>query len=245
MAAIDPTLVARVPLLGSLLGLPLPDNELDPIVRSQVTQDVAGKPAGAVPAWDCGRRTHLLVLEECHWLDPLSHDLLDVMARAVADLPVLILLAYRPLRLARRQAQQTSALPDHSEIFLAELEPEAMVELAYERLAETTDNGDARSAVPDTLVRRLVQQAEGNPFFLEELIKYIHDRGIDFRDEYALTQLDVPSSLEGLVLSRLDQVTESRKIVLKVASVVGRAFEAAWLWGVYPDLGDPGECTKT
>ena len=119
-----------------------------------------------------------------------------------------------------------------------------MVELAYERLTKrpaterpVRDSRYARS--------RLVQQAEGNPFFLEELIKYIHDRGINFRDEYALTQLDVPSSLEGLVLSRLDQVSESRKIVLKVASVVGALSRRHGCGAFIPIWVTQSECTKT
>ena len=91
----------RVPLLGSLLGLPLPDNELtqsfDPKLRKTSLESLLAQCLRGI----VGDEPTLLVLEECHWLDPLSHDLLDVMARAVADLPVLILLAYRPLRLAR------------------------------------------------------------------------------------------------------------------------------------------------
>jgi predicted ATPase len=53
-----------------------------------------------------------------------------------------------------------------------------------------------------------------------------------------LEQLELPSSLHSLVLSRIDQLTESQKSIIKVASVIGRSFRASWVWGMYPDLGD-------
>jgi tetratricopeptide (TPR) repeat protein len=55
-----------------------------------------------------------------------------------------------------------------------------------------------------------------------------------------LEQSDLPESLHSLILSRIDHLDERQQVVLKVASVVGRQFAVRWLWGVYPDLGEPG-----
>jgi tetratricopeptide (TPR) repeat protein len=82
------------------------------------------------------------------------------------------------------------------------------------------------------------RRTEGNPFYIEELLNYLFDQGVDPQDSRALEQLDLPSSLHSLILTRIDQRTESQKITLKVASIVGRVFIAAWLWGAYPELGD-------
>ncbi|MCB0105927.1 MAG: tetratricopeptide repeat protein, partial [Caldilineaceae bacterium] len=80
--------------------------------------------------------------------------------------------------------------------------------------------------------------AEGNPFYLEELLTYLHYRGVDFQDGATLARVELPDSLQRLTLSLLDQFSENQKITLKVASVIGRLFQAAWLAGVYPELGE-------
>src|SRR5690606_25202429 len=95
LAALDPDLVDRLPLLGDLLNQPLTENELtrslDPKLRKTAREsllvDCLRLRAQAAPL--------LLVLEECHWLDPLSQDLLAELARATAGLPLMVLLGYR------------------------------------------------------------------------------------------------------------------------------------------------------
>ena len=81
-------------------------------------------------------------------------------------------------------------------------------------------------------------RAQGNHFFLEELLNYLHDRGLDPRDPFALNKIELPDNLHSLILSRLDQLTEREKTTLRVASIIGRLFRAKWLTGYYPELGD-------
>jgi len=65
----------------------------------------------------------------------------------------------------------------------------------------------------------------------------VRDQSPQLDDTKALAELDLPTSLHSLILSRIDQLTESQKITLKVASVIGRLFNAAMLWGAYPSIG--------
>ena len=97
----------------------------------------------------------------------------------------------------------------------------------------------AETADPSELQARITTRAEGNPFYIEELINYLHDRGIDPADPAALAALAIPESLQQLLISRLDQLTADEQNTVKVASVIGRLFKAAWLWGSYPELGAP------
>jgi predicted ATPase len=90
-------------------------------------------------------------------------------------------------------------------------------------------------------VERITARAEGNPFYIEELLNYLQDRGADPRDLRSLEQIELPTSLHSLILSRIDQLSERQVITLKVASVIGRLFRAAMLWGAYPQLGDHGQ----
>jgi predicted ATPase/class 3 adenylate cyclase len=232
---IDPALAARAPLLGAVLNLPIPDNELTRSFDAKLR-----KTSLEALLVDCLRARArqmplLLVLEDCHWLDPLSHDLLEVVGRAILDLPVLLVLAYRPPELERLQAPRLSQLPHFLEIGLADFTPQEAERLIGLKLM---DFFGPQTEVPQDLVERITARAQGNPFYIEELLNYLQDRGIDPHDSRALEHLDLPSSLHSLILSRIDQLTESQKITLKVASVIGRLFRAAMLWGVYPQLGD-------
>ena len=83
---------------------------------------------------------------------------------------------------------------------------------------------------------------QGNPFYLEELLNYLRDRGLDPRDPADLEKIELPDSLHTLVLSRIDQLSEREKTTLRVASIIGRLFRAAWLTGDHPALGRAAAC---
>lgn len=241
--AIDPLLVQRAPLLGAVLNIPLPDNELtrsfDAKLRKSSLEsllaDCLRARAGATPL--------VLVLDESHWIDPLSHDLLEIAGRLAARLPVLIVTAYRPLELRQvagtgetQGALRISRLPNFTEIRLTGFTPEQAEKLIALKLEQFFGS---RFEVPADLVQRIMTRAEGNPFYIAELLNYLKDRGIDPHDAAALAQLDLPASLHRLILARVDQLTDSQRTTLRVASVVGRQFRAASLWGACPQCGEP------
>ena len=234
LTQINPALLPRLPLLGAILNLPIPDNELtssfDAKLRKESLEsllvDCLRKQARIAPL--------LLVLEDSHWLDPLSHDLLEVISRAIADLPVLIVLAYRPPQLDIRMAPRVRQLFYFTEISLTDLPAEEIEQLVAFKLSQIY--GEA-AKVPKALTEKISLRAEGNPFYIEELLNYLHDRNIDLGQAEALAQIDLPDSLYSLILSRIDQLTENQKTILKVASVIGRLFRAAVLWGVYTQFG--------
>jgi predicted ATPase len=235
LSGIDPSLLARLPLLGAVLNLQIPDNELtasfDAKLRKESLEallvDCIRKRAHTVPL--------LLVLEDCHWLDPLSHDLLEVIGRASADLPVLIVLAYRPPQLDRLNAPRVSQLFNFTEIPLTDLPAGQIEQLVSYKLSQVYG---AQARLPQALIEKISQRAEGNPFYIEELLNYLHDRNIDPQQAEALEQIELPNSLYSLILSRIDQLSENQKTLMKVASVIGRLFRAAMVWGVYNQFGD-------
>lgn len=238
IARMDPGLVRRVPLLGTLLSLPIPDNELTQTFDAKLRKASLESMLSDCMHHLASEQPLVLVLEDCHWLDPLSYDLLEVIARAIANLPVLLLLAYRPLELERLRQRRISVLPYHVAIDLSEMSTDDLVQLTRMRLG-ALPVARAELAFPQNVVQRIVQQAEGNPFYVEELVKFIRYNGIDPYDPHGLDHLELPSSLQQLVLSRMDQIQDNAKTTLKVASIVGRTFRAPWLWGIYPELGAP------
>ena len=86
------------------------------------------------------------------------------------------------------------------------------------------------------LVATVVGRAEGNAFYLEQLVDYVlaHSSGDDGVDPDAL---ELPPSLHSLVLSRIDAQPENQRRAVKVASVIGRAFRSPLVAAAYPDLG--------
>ena len=230
----DSALLARLPLLGAVLNLQIPDSEF----TSSFTAKLRKASLESLLV-DCLRKRAqksplLLVLEDCHWLDPLSHDLLEAIGRATSDLPVLIVMAYRPAQLDRLLAPRVKQLFHFTEISLTDLPAQDVEKLVAFKLGQVY--GEV-ATVPQALIEKVSGRAQGNPFYIEELLNYLRDRNIDPQQPEALEQIDLPNSLYSLILSRIDQLTENQKTLLKVASVIGRLFRAAMLWGVYNQFG--------
>ena len=237
LRAIDPDLVPRAPLLGQLVGLALPDNDLtgalDAKLRKASLEDLLVTCLRA----RAKRRPLVLVLEDCHWLDELSRDLLVEVSRAIAGERVLVVLAYRP-RSDVGDALGVETFEQFDELTLSSLGEEELRHLVAAKLRQIAGE-DAEA--PTALVSLVGRRAEGNPFYVEELLNYIASQGVDLEDESALASVELPDSLHTLILSRIDTLAEGPRSTLKVASVLGRSFRAAPLPAVYPDLGGAGD----
>ncbi len=235
-----PARAKALPLLDLLLELEPPENEF---TRTLAPQDRKGAREAllvdllihAAQESRAAGGALLLVIEDAHWLDPLSQALLLHLAQESSDVPILLVLAARP---AEAQAlAPLLGLPHVTTVALEGLDEAELTALVRAKLARLFP---ARtSTLPEGLVASLAARAQGNPFYIEELLNYLHDRGITPDDPAALEGLDLPDSLHRLVLARIDQLTEHERATLRVASVVGRVFRAAWLPGFVPDLGGP------
>lgn len=227
-----PERVQAMPLLNVVLGLEIPDNDFTKTLEPQYC-----KSALSALFEDCLRAAAkdeplLIVIEDMHWIDALSHDLLEELARALTDSRVCFVLAYRPPQLARLEAPRLEAMPNFTKIELHELNAAEAESAIRAKLAQLYP---ARGgALPSGLVDELMARSQGNPFYLEELLNYVRDRGLDPAD---LNKIELPDSLHTLILSRIDQLSEREKTTLRVASIVGRLFRVEWLTGYYPELG--------
>jgi predicted ATPase/class 3 adenylate cyclase len=230
---LDPTLVPRLPLLSTVVGLAIPDNDLTKSFDAKLRKaSLESLLADCLKARVKAGQPLLLVLEDCHWLDPASYDLLEVVGRAISDLPILLVVAYRPPELEHLQAPRSSSLSYSSTIELKELTASEAQQLIEQKLGRQTP-------IAIELVERITTKAGGNPFYIEEILNYFQDNSINLQDGKALVKAELPESLQSLVLSRIDRLSESEKGVLKVASIVGRVFAARWVWEVYPQIGSP------
>ncbi len=234
-----PQRLAALPLLGTLLNLPIPDSDwtqaLEPEIRRTalhaLLEDCFKAAAQNEPI--------LMVFEDMHWVDALSHDLLLELAQSLVRHPVSFVLAYRPPQLERLQQSPLKSLPNFTPVMLGQLRDSDVKQMIQAKLSQLYPrrSGD----IPSELVEKLMARTQGSPFYLEELLNYLRDHDIDPRNPAVLEKIDLPDSLYTLILSRIDQLTELQKTTLRVASIIGRQFQAPWLPGYYPELGNLAE----
>jgi tetratricopeptide (TPR) repeat protein len=245
VAGADPALTERIPLLNDILRLGLPETDLtrefDPKLRREsLTWLIIDLLRHAT-----ADRPQVLVLEDAHWLDSLSWELALAAGRALHDRPLLLVLALRPLEEATSGQSQIGPPAAYSSLAglagtetmrLAALSAEETVALVAARLDLPVE------ALPAGVADLLRQRAGGNPFFAEELAHALRDSGALVveagtctlvADPEALRQ-QVPDTVEGAVLSRIDRLPPGEQLTLKVAAVIGRSFLYRTVRDVHP-----------
>jgi adenylate cyclase len=219
-----------VPLLDRILDVPMTENDATrsmpaPVRKQTLEQMLAGYIRGrSASAPIC------IVLEDCHWIDSLSQDLLSAIAGAVADVPVLIVLTYRPAGIEDAGQFRADRISNMTELRFGELGPWEATRLVALLIAHLSDTSSSPS---EALSLRLTEQSQGNPFYIEELVRYMFESRFDVTSEAALEQLDLPASLERLILQRIDRLSDRQQLTVKVSSVIGRRFSVAWLLGAF------------
>ena len=233
LTQINPDFIQRLPLLDTILNISIPENNLTSATEAKMRKTL--RETLLVECIRVRAKTSplILILEDLHWSDPLSLDLLEAIGQAIESLPVLILLAHRPQ--TERGAETLPSLSQvawYTSIRLIELAPNDTERLIASRLRSF----GLTETVPAKLVNRLLARTQGNPFYIEELLNYQHDRGLDPSDDSIWEEGNLPDSLHSLILSRIDQLSHHQQITIKAASIIGRFFRAQWLYEYYPSL---------
>ncbi len=170
---------------------------------------------------DRARERPLVVLvEDLHWADEATLSVLeDVVENAVA--PILFLCPARP-ELTSSRAEWIGGLKYYTALPLDSLDIDSSTELVSELL-------DIEH-VPEELWFRILRKAEGNPFFLEEIIRRLVDQGHlvpsngRWKAGDEVEEVDIPDNVHAVILSRIDLLPPSEKEVIQKAAVVGRTF---------------------
>jgi len=165
----------------------------------------------------------VIFLEDIHWGDDSSLDIINQLGERAAELPILIVCAAR-LRLFERRPYWGEGQDYHTLLELHSLSKRESRNLVAEILKLAVD-------IPAELRELVVRGAEGNPFYTEELIKMLIEDGVIIPGEEnwqidltRLEEVDVPSTLAGVLQARLDSLPIQERTVLQQASVVGRLF---------------------
>jgi class 3 adenylate cyclase/tetratricopeptide (TPR) repeat protein len=241
---LGPDEAALAPLLNAVLPLDLPETAttttLDGPRRAEATRDLLLRLLGRAAA----RAPTLLLLEDAHWFDSASWALALAVSQRVR--PLLMALALRPLSDDARDAAtapleyaQLRAIA-RARLRLDMLAPAEVFALVCRRLGV--------AALPEPVADLIREKAQGHPFFSEELAYALRDAGLIgvvdgvcvIAPEADLAALSFPETVQGAIISRIDRLTSTQQLTLKVASVIGRVFPVRTLQAVYPVATDAG-----
>jgi class 3 adenylate cyclase/tetratricopeptide (TPR) repeat protein len=182
-----------------------------------------------------GRPT-VVVFDDLHWADTASLDLLGNVADLVAEQPLLLLALMRP----DKSAPGWTALAQAREKLGARFTEIALEPLSGEKAQELLGNLLYIEELPEGVRALMLRKSEGNPFFLEEVIRSLIDSGHIVREEghwratRDIQNVAIPDTLAGVLSARLDRLPEETKRVTQTAAVIGRLFARRVLTAVFP-----------
>ncbi len=229
------------PYLAHLMALPLRPDEAD---RAKLEPDVLQSRYAAsmhrLLRALTARGPVVLVCEDVHWADPASVDVLRGLLPLAAQLPVMILAAMRA---------ETDSVGWQLVIEARAIFGEGLTEIRIEPLTEAQSRSLVSNlleieSLPQSVRDLILARAEGNPFFVEEVVRMLIERGvIERRDDRwvataAVGGVEIPETLHGLLLARIDQLPDDAKRSLRVAAVIGRQFPVRVLERVLTETGE-------
>jgi class 3 adenylate cyclase/tetratricopeptide (TPR) repeat protein len=209
---------AMIPYVGSLYALSYPEVEdVSPEFWRSRLQDAIQTILSALAK----QAPTIFFHEDLHWADPSFVELLR-NALMVIRQPAIVLCAYRPPFSLFSTHQLGSIGKGYQEIRLEDLSLSDAQDMLESLLKTET--------IPSDLKRFVQDKAEGNPFYLEELINsliesetLIPDNG-SWKIRKTITESDISPTIHGLISGRLDRLEKETKHILQEASVIGRAF---------------------
>lgn len=219
------------PYLGNLLSLPLEGEAAERIkmLDPQALQNQYLAALRQMLRALAERQPLVLVLDDIHWADPSSAVLLTKLLLLISEAPILLCLVARPDRDSHGW-KLVAAARERLGAGLTEINLNPLSEADSRQLVS---NLLEIESLPDNIRGLILKKAEGNPFFVEEVIRMLIDRGAIYKrgNSWAagkeIGSIETPDNLQGLLLARIDRLPDDVKRTLRVASVIaviGRQF---------------------
>ncbi|MGA2467478.1 MAG: adenylate/guanylate cyclase domain-containing protein, partial [Thermodesulfobacteriota bacterium] len=209
-------LAPMIPFYRNLISLKVDDprfNVLDPEGRKYGTFEAVKSLLLAMSE----EKPLVIFLEDVHWIDKISEEFFTYFTHCIHDHKILMISAYRPEG-APPWAQGTH----YQRLGLETLSFNASIRLVRNILG-------GLPLAPE-IEKKIVEKTGGNPFFVEEIVRDLLDRGdlVKSGDQYIgnrpIDQLEIPNTIQGVLAARMDRLSEDLKQTMQVASVIGRDF---------------------
>ena len=220
------------PVVGAVLGVSVPETiltrSLDAKMRQQRFFDVVLQ----IIQDKAVKRPLFIIFDDMYWADTVSLDLVSYVSRNLANSAVLMALIRRP----SREAPTWSGYEHYHLMTLTELDAQVSLQIATGVLG----SGELAEEVQALILER----SQGNPLFVEEVTRALNESGTirlvtagDSRPTWEVNldaQVELPTSLTGLIMSRIDRLETTNRRLLQVAAVIGGSFRASVLGRIYP-----------
>jgi class 3 adenylate cyclase/tetratricopeptide (TPR) repeat protein len=189
------------------------------------------------------QRPVVLVFEDLHWADLSSVNLLESLLRLVAEHRLLFVHVFRPDYQETAERIMRGALANfadrHVEVRVEPLDEHEAAHLV-ENLLKIPD-------LPRATRELITKQAEGNPFYIEEVVRSLIDQGAvehvdgQFRVTAKIESVVIPGTIQEVIMARVDRLDEATRHLLQVASVIGRNFYHRIVADILHRQGEPDE----
>uniref|UniRef100_A0A7C4YHW9 Adenylate/guanylate cyclase domain-containing protein n=1 Tax=candidate division WOR-3 bacterium TaxID=2052148 RepID=A0A7C4YHW9_UNCW3 len=227
-AKVDKKLIDWLPVIGEVMGIPFPETSLTKYIDAKLRKQRVFDIIFDFIKFNAKDKPVALIIEDLHWADTASVELVNYIGRNIENLPIFFTLVYRPLKKKEEFLEKEWT----KEIILKELPSEKSIELV-ENLLGIKD-------IPDELKKIIINKSQGNPFYIEELVKslieqgyIIEEKGWKFTGDFK--SIEIPDTVEAVILSRIDRLKLEDRNVLQVASILGREFDEFLIKGIYPE----------
>jgi class 3 adenylate cyclase/predicted ATPase len=212
-------------LFAPLLSLPLPEDRYPPLALSpQRQRQKTLETIVAILLELAERQPVLFIVEDLHWTDPTTLELLGLLLDQTPTTSLLVLLTYRP------HFQPAW----HHRSYLAEITVNRLSHAQVEQIVTCVTDG---KTLPQEVLAQIIEKTDGVPLFVEEMTKSLLESGqlkaLDGHYELggSLSTLTIPATLQDSLMARLDRLVTA-KAVAQYAAVIGRQFPYALLQAV-------------
>jgi class 3 adenylate cyclase/tetratricopeptide (TPR) repeat protein len=217
------------PYLATLLGVGLAGEDAER-VRYLSPPQLRARTSQAVLAFVkhlAAQQPLVLIVDDLHWIDSASLNLLEELLPLTEQAALMIVALFRP----DKQAPSWRYHEQAAQRFGARYQAILLNPLAEEASRDLVANLLRFEALPEKAKALILDRAEGNPFFVEEIIRTLLDAGMltwqdeGWRSAQDIDSFAVPDTLVGVITTRLDRLDEKTRMVAQAAAVIGRQFE--------------------
>ena len=220
----------EVALIADLMSLPLNDRYPALSANAELRKEQTLRSMLRQMRSLAARQPALLILEDVHWIDPTTRELVDRLVHAMQDLPILLVVTARP-----NVSQMWQGLAYITSVHLTHL--------TEDESSTLVGHVAAGRELPDDVLDQIVERTDGIPLFVEELTKAVIESATmrEDRQRYRLggplPSLAIPMTLQDSLIARLDRLGLVKEVI-QVASVLGRQFSFDMLAALSPLTGD-------
>jgi tetratricopeptide (TPR) repeat protein len=216
------------PFIATLMGMKLTGKHAERMkgIEGEALEKLIFKNVREIIIKGSELRPTVIYIEDFHWVDTSSLELIEALFRLVEEYRILFILVFRP-GYADTGERIIKSIEENHPTHWTKIELEPLNEAESETLLS---NLLRIKGLPLHVRDQILQRAGGNPFFLEEVVRSLIDEGAvvlkngDYEVTEKVKQVVIPQSIHALIMSRIDRLDEATRNLVRTASVIGRNF---------------------